>query len=93
MDDDDDIYEVFDDIKKDRQKKRNDRLASISDVGWSKHTEHHWYMMLVDSFGMKHKLDYWPSSNKWCYMKRYYRGGLPKWIQEKVNAAIEQISR
>jgi len=80
----DDIYEVFDEIKKHRQERRNKRLAQADDFGWSKHSDTHWYRMLTDSFGMKQKLRWWPSANKWLYKGQYYRGGLPKWLKELV---------
>lgn len=71
-------YEVFDEIRKERQERRARRLASADDTGWSKHTDTHWYRF-VDG----EKLHYWPSANKWLYRGKYYRGGLPKAIRDK----------
>jgi len=40
---------------------------------------HHFYRE-VDG----HRLEWWPSSNKWLYKGKYYRGGLPKAIKDKI---------
>lgn len=72
-------YEVFDIIREERRERRNKRLAAADDTGWSKHTDTHWYRM-VDG----EKLHYWPSANKWLYRGKYYRGGLPKSIRDKL---------
>lgn len=82
----DEIYEVFDEIKKHHQERHNKRLAAADDFGWSKHADTHWYRMLVDDFGVSQKLHWWPSANKWLYKGQYYRGGLPKWLKEKIDA-------
>lgn len=73
-------YEVFNEIRKQRQERRAKRLMSASDEGWSKHTDTHWYRM-VDG----EKLHYWPSANKWLYKGKYYRGALPKEILNKIS--------
>jgi hypothetical protein len=75
-------YEVFDEIKKQRQERRAKRLANTDAYGWEKHTETHWYRM-VDG----EKLHWWPSANKWLYRGKYYRGALPKAIIERVDEA------
>lgn len=70
-------FEVFKDIRAERQAKRSARLASANTTGWSQFSPHHFYR---DAGG--HRLEWWPSSNKWLYKGRYYRGGLPNWIKE-----------
>lgn len=77
-------YAPFKERERKRRERRAKRINSADDFGWSKHSDTHWYRMLVDSFGMSHKLHYWPSANKWLYKGQYYRGGLPKWIGEMV---------
>lgn len=72
-------YEVFDQLKKQRQERRNKRLASTDDTGWSKHAETHWYRHIDGE-----KLHYWPSANKWLYKGKYYRGGLPNDLKKKI---------
>lgn len=84
-------YAVFDELRKQKQKRRARRLAATDDYGWTKHTETHWSRMLTNSHGMRDKLDYWPSSNKWLFKGKYYRGGLPKWIAEKVEEENKQL--
>ena len=75
-------YEVFDELRKQRQKRRAKRLSSADDTGWNKHSDTHWWRM-VDGV----KLHWWPSANKWLYNGVYYRGGLPKFIAEKARGA------
>lgn len=74
-------YEVFDILRKQKQERRNKRLARTDDFGWSKHNSTHWWRM-VDGV----KLHYWPSANKWLYGGVYYRGALPKHILSAVEA-------
>ena len=77
-------YAVFKERERHRKLRRAKRLAAQGDFGWSKHSDTHWYRMLPDNFGMTEKLHWWPLANKWLFKGKYYRGGLPKWIQEKV---------
>lgn len=81
-------YEIFDAIKEQRRERRSKRLKSTDDFGWSKHTDTHWYRMIDGE-----KLHYWPSANKWLYMGRYYRGGLPAWIGRKIDADNERLRK
>lgn len=81
-------YEIFDEIKKQKQERRAKRLASTSDLGWSKHTETHWYRFIDGE-----KLHFWPSANKWLFKGKYYRGGLPRDLLAKIAASNkEQIN-
>lgn len=73
-------YEVFNEMRRQKQERRNKRLANTSDFGWSKHSETHWYRMLDGE-----KLHWWPSANKWLYRGKYYRGGLPRAIRERLH--------
>lgn len=75
-------WEIYDFLREERKEKRRERLASADDTGWSKHTEHHWFRTIGG-----HKLDYWPSSNKYQYKKRMYRGAMPKFISEMISEA------
>lgn len=84
-------YAIFKEREQKRKEWRAKRINQTDDFGWSKHTDTHWYRMLVDSFGMSHKLHYWPSANKWLFKGQYYRGGLPKWIGEMVDKDNEQL--
>lgn len=79
-------YEVFDEIRKNRQDRRNKRLASTSDFGWSKHTDTHWYRYIKGE-----KLHYWPSANKWLYNGVYYRGALPNTLLQEIEADNEKL--
>lgn len=72
-------WEVFDDIREERRQKRATNLAKADTAGWSQFTQYHFWRM-VDG----HRLDWWPSSNKWLYKGKYYRGGLPKAIKDRI---------
>lgn len=72
-------FQMFKDREDARKQRRAKRLLNTSDVGWSKHTDTHWYRF-VDG----EKLHYWPSANKWLFKGKYYRGGLPKEISDKI---------
>lgn len=85
-------FQVFVDIKRAKQERRAKRLAATDDFGWSKHSDTHWYRMITRDTGMKEKLHYWPSANKWLYMGRYYRGAIPAWLKELI-AADDEIQR
>lgn len=81
----DDDWDYFRDVRLERLAKRRLRLASVDDFGWGKYTEHHWHRIIDGD-----KLDYWPSSNKWLYRGKYYRGGLPKVLIQAVAADNER---
>ena len=74
-------FEVFKDMRRARQVKRDKQLAAADDTGWSKHTVHHWYRMVGGR-----KLEFWPSSNKYRYLNKMYRGALPRFIKEMMEA-------
>lgn len=78
---DDDIYAHFDQVRSERAQRRRTRLERTDDFGWSKHQEAHWYRIIDGQ-----KLHYWPSSNKWLYLGKYYRGGLPRELKLKIEA-------
>lgn len=80
----DDTIDFFLERRRRRQERRAARLASTDDTGWSKHTVHHWYLMIDGK-----KLDYWPSSNKWQFDGQWYRGGLPRWLSDKIKEQLD----
>ncbi len=73
-------YEIFNDIRREKQERRAKSLAKADDFGWSKHSDTHWYRMIDGE-----KLHYWPSANKWLYKGCYYRGGLPRELGKKID--------
>lgn len=46
-------------LKAHTKQKKVDRLESVCEEGWSKHTPYHWYRVIDGD-----KLDYWPSTGK-----------------------------
>lgn len=79
-------YEIFDELRKQKQERRAKRLANTSDFGWSKHSDTHWYRFIDGE-----KLHFWPSANKWLFKGKYYRGGLPKDLLDKIAASNEEL--
>lgn len=75
-----DDWDVFRDMRAEKQAKRGARLAAADTTGWSRFCVTHFYRD-VDG----HRLEWWPSGNKWLYKGKYYRGGLPKWIKDKIH--------
>jgi hypothetical protein len=81
-------FAIFKEREEHRKKRRAERLAKTDDFGWSKHTDTHWYRMIHND-----KLHYWPSANKWLWRGKYYRGGLPKFLKDLVDADNERIRK
>ena len=79
-------YEIFDQMRRERQKRRNKRLEASSDFGWQKHTDTHWYRFIDEE-----KLHWWPSANKWLFKGKYYRGALPKFLLERIDEQDRQL--
>lgn len=52
-----DMREIFDAMKEFRLERRAKRLSEAKEIGWQKHTEHHWFRVINGT-----KLNYWPSS-------------------------------
>lgn len=80
-------FEIFDIRRQKKRERRDRRLSNTSDIGWSKHTDTHWYRM-VDG----EKMHYWPSGNKWLYRGVYYRGALPKKLLDMVADENKKLS-
>ena len=70
----DDDWEVFREMRTEKQRKRNTRALAFDEAGWNYFVRHsHYYMQLPGG-----RVDHWPSSNKWLYQGKYYRGSAPK---------------
>lgn len=81
-------YEIFKDRERHRRERRARRLNNTSDFGWSKHTDTHWYRMIGQE-----KMHWWPSSNKWLYKGRYYRGALPKELLDLIESENKRLQK
>jgi len=76
---------VWDVLKENGKKKfdadRNTFMALAvqnDDGAWTKHTEFHWSRVVAG-----HKLDYWPSRNKFQYKGKVQRGDVYLFIKRK----------
>lgn len=76
-----DMAEVFRDMREhDRQRRQRNlenAYASGTD-GWTVHHETHWSRMLQG-----HKLEYWPSKNKWRWLNKTYTGDVHGFIKNR----------
>ena len=70
-----DFYRDWDAIKKAAKEKRLAEALCTFDAwqdpmpGWTKHTPYHWSRDLCGD-----RMDYWPSTGKWRWRDRSYRG-------------------
>ena len=77
-------FEIFKEREADRKKRRQERLAKADTDGWNMYCSTHYWLQLPAG-----KIDWWPSANKWCYQKKYYRGGLPRWIHDLIESVLD----
>ena len=54
------------------------KANAADDGGWTKHSEYHWSRMVAG-----HKLDYWPSRNKFQYRGKVRRGDVYAFMKGK----------
>ena len=90
-------WEVFEELRDERRKKRAHRLVNADTRGWKELTPYHFRLKLDKDLSEKHTIryiDWWPSSNKWGIYHRvnikYHRGGISSHIQSLIN---EQVAR
>lgn len=85
----DDEWDIFREMRSEKQRKRNTRANAFDEAGWSWFVRHsHYYMMLPGG-----RVDHWPSSNKWLYQGKYYRGSAPKTFLDAVEAQRQENIR
>lgn len=75
-------FEPFKEIRAERQAKRRARLAHTDTSGWGSFTEYHFYRYVAGG-----RVDWWPSSNKWQFQGKYFRGALPQRILDLIAAS------
>lgn len=81
----DDDWDVYRDMRIDKQVKRGTRLNAFDSAGWSAFASTHFYMQLPGG-----RVDHWPSSNKWLYQGKYYRGSAPKQFLDMIEAQRQE---
>jgi len=78
----DPVYDAMKEHSKDKfdhDRKMFMERAKVADDGqWNKHTEFHWSRMVGN-----HKLDFWPSRNKFQYRGKIRRGNVYEFIKGK----------
>lgn len=73
-----DVGEYFKEHREwDRERKKRN-LAKADPEGWHKHGEYHWSRDLLG-----HKLDYWPSRNKFMWKGKVHTGDVVGFIRNR----------
>lgn len=73
------MKEYFDDVKVYLKERKNKNLTAANPEGWTQHTPWHWSRILKG-----HRIDYWPSKNKFRYMNKTYNSNVEKFIERNV---------
>lgn len=61
-----------------QREKRKKNLAKANTKGWTEHTPHHFSRDLLG-----HKLDWWPSSNKFMWKGKVMNGRVEDFIRKR----------
>ena len=72
------MREVFDDMREHSRRRRKRNIEVANPTGWMLHTQWHWSRDLVG-----HRLDYWPSKNKWKYKGKIEQGDIIGFIKRR----------
>ena len=68
-----DYFRAWDELKKKAKEKRladaEVQFDAQNAPGWTRHTPWHWSRTLCGD-----RLDYWPSTGRWHWRDKYYRG-------------------
>lgn len=84
-----DDWNVFREMRSEKQRKRNTKANAFNEAGWSYFVRHsHYYMQLPEG-----RVDHWPSSNKWLYKGKYYRGSAPREFLEMIERQRQENIR
>jgi len=72
-----DMAEAYKEMRKNRQKRRRDRLKEADDTGWGKYTSHHWYKEIKGI-----KVEYWPSTGTFRVYGQVKHGDVNAYISK-----------
>lgn len=75
-----DMGEAFAALREERKQHRRRNLAKADPTGWTQHTAYHWSRTLAG-----HRLDYWPSANKWQWQGKVMTGDVQQFIAKHEN--------
>lgn len=78
--------EIFNAMREDNKRRREENLAKANPEGWTQHTEYHWSRTLNGK-----RLDYYPSKNKFVYNGTTSVGNVENFIK-KTMAEIYDFS-
>lgn len=73
-----DMGEIFRGLRKLDAERKHRNLTAANREGWTVHTDYHWSRMLAG-----HRLDYWPSRNKFQYRGRVMVGSVDGFIRKR----------
>lgn len=73
-----DMKEVFSDMREHSRRRRKRNIEVANPAGWMLHTQWHWSRTLDG-----HRLDYWPSKNKWKYKSKIQQGDIIGFIKHR----------
>lgn len=78
--------EIFNAMREDNKRRREENLAKANPEGWTQHTEYHWSRTLNGK-----RLDYYPSKNKFVYEGKTMVGNVENFIKKRINN-IEELN-
>ena len=73
-----DMGEIFNAMRESDKARRHKNLEAADPSGWTIHASTHWSRDLNG-----HRLDYWPSRNKFRYKNRTYTGDVKGFIRNR----------
>lgn len=81
-----DMGEMFRDLKEHNKRRRQKNLSNnekkLGSGRWIQYTAYHYGTTLLG-----HRLDFWPSKNKWQWRGRIHTGDVFKFIEKQENGA------
>jgi hypothetical protein len=77
-----DMAEIFNAMREADKERRQRNLASADQTGWTVHSAVHWSRDLAG-----HRLDYWPSRNKFRWLGFTYCGDVNGFIRNRETPA------
>ena len=73
-----DMREIFNAMREQDKKRKAQNLSAADPTGWTVHTNTHWSRELCG-----HRLDYWPSRNKFRWKGKTYCGDVVGFIRNQ----------
>ena len=73
-----DMGEFFNALRERDKQRKARNLRAADPTGFTQHTAYHWSCELQG-----HRLDYWPSRNKWRWRGRTYTGDVRGFIRQR----------